>query len=160
MPRHSPSLCAYPPFPSGSSSVCVRGGKALLSPLTLTQCTTWLGARLLFFINFFVPQSLIWEKKKGDGPSCGKQPGCSACSMVLHFPGYLRIWLSMLSFTSSSYTWKVETMLSSLLGSRVFFPFKKPSEASKLAVLVHLVPWVQHPVRQPGRGPSVVKLHN
>lgn len=45
-------------------------------------------------------------------------------------------------------------------GKQSFFPFKKPSEASKLAVLVHLVPWVQHPVRQPGWGRSVVKLHN
>lgn len=30
-------------------------------------------------------------------------------------------------------------------GKQSLFPFKKPSEAGTLAVLVHLVPWVQTP---------------
>lgn len=169
MPRHSPSLGVHvpPSFPSGSSSASVweQCWGALLSPLNPDSVhhVAWSKIVVLFFINLFVPQSLIWGKtKKGDGPSCGKQPGSSACSMVLHFPGYLHFWLSMLSFTSSSYTWKVEAMLKSLLGSRAFFFSKNPPKQASWLCLFIWCPGhgTTDPVRQPGRGCSGVKLHN
>lgn len=101
-----------------------------------------LGVGLLFcfgfVINLSVPQYPIWDKKKqGDEPSSRKQFATSACSVVLCFPGYLHIWPSLLLFPLSSCTGKVEVMLESLLGSRAFFPSKKP-QTGKLAAFVLL----------------------
>lgn len=142
----SQSLCISPLPLRKQQCLCEgRESPAFSSNPDSVHHMAWSKIVVLFFINFFVPQSLIWEKKKGDGPSCGKQPGRSACSMVLHFPGYLRIWLSMLSFTSSSYTWKVETMLSSLLGSRAFFLSKNPPKQASWLCLFTWYPGYSTP---------------
>lgn len=146
MPRHSPSLGVHvPPSPQETAvPVCgEQGWGALLSPPNPDSVhhVAWSKIVVLFFINLCVPQSLIWGKKKGDGPSCGKQPGSSACSMVLHFPGYLHIWLPTLSFPSSSYTWKVEAKLKSLLASRAFLLSKTPPKQASWQCWFTWQPW-------------------
>lgn len=119
----------------------------------------WSKIVVLFFINFFVPQSLIWEKKRGwtqlwkaTWALC-MQHGATLSWVSTYLAVNAFIHIQQLHLEGGNHA-----QLSA--GKQSFFPFKKPSEASKLAVLVHLVPWVQHPVRQPGWGRSVVKLHN
>lgn len=69
MPRHSPSLGVHVPLSPQEAAVPVCGERAwgaLLSPLSPDSVhhLAWGKIVILFFINLFVPQSLIWEKKK------------------------------------------------------------------------------------------------
>lgn len=129
-----------------------------------TQCTTWLGARLLFY---FLLTSLYLSpsfggKKKGMDPVVESNLGALHAAWCYTFLGIYISGCQCFHSHQASYTWKVEAMLESLLGSRAFFFSKNPlKQASWLCSFTwHPGCGTTNPMRQPGRGRSVAKLHN
>lgn len=72
LPRHSPSLGVHVPLPFRKQQCQCVGSRAgdpgsPLNPDSVHH-VAWSKIVVLFFINLFVPQPLIWGKKKGMDP--------------------------------------------------------------------------------------------
>lgn len=121
------------------------GWGALLTPLSPDSVHQVAWRKIVsFFINLFVPQSLIWGGKK-----MGMDPVVESNLGVLHAAWcytFLDIYLSgcqcFHSHPAATPGRRKQAQVSA--GKLSLFPFKKPSKTGKLAVLVHLAPWVQH----------------
>lgn len=150
MPRHSPSLGVHVPLSPQEAAVPVCGERAwgaLLSPLSPDSVhhLAWGKIVILFFINLFVPQSLIWGKKKKRGWTQLWKATWELC--MQH--GATLSWISMY-LAVSAFIHIQQLHLEGGSNAQISvekpspFPFKKTSKAGKLAVLIHLAPWVQH----------------
>lgn len=147
LPRHSPSLGVHVPLPFRKQQCQCVGSRAgdpgsPLNPDSVHH-VAWSKIVVLFFINLFVPQPLIWGKKRGwtqlwkaTWELC-MQRGATLSWVSTYLAVNAFIHIKQLHLEGGSHA-QVSA------GKQSLFLFKKPSKTGKLAVLLHLAPWVWH----------------